>query len=188
MINVEINWDFSNFDPLTGLFGQTSPDGIYYGPVQNVSTVLVADSTATSVDTLEGSQSTDDDSVAIYGRQAAGALVTILAGRADAQTLATYLQRSFPSYWFSDLEVPLLRLTAAQQDAVAQLDIGSQIRCSKLFPNMPSPTVEDLFVEGIQHRITPAGHVVTIYTSPTTFVAAFVLDTSTLDDAATGLG
>ena len=187
-IPVSVNWDFSNFDFLEGRYGQTSPDGIYYGSVQNVSTVLIADSSADVGSTLVGSQATDDASVTIYGRQAAGALVTILASASDAQTLSTYLQRGFPSYWFSDLEVQLNRLNATQRTTIANLEIGDQLRVSKLFPNMASPTVQELFVEGIEHRITQNSHVVTIYTSPTDLVLAFILDTSTLDDATYGLG
>lgn len=185
MINVPIVFDPAALDALTANFGQTSPDGIYYGPVQNVSTVLIADDSGAN---LDGYQATDTDSQAIYGKQAAGALVTILAAPADAAALSLYLQRSFPSYWFSGIEVQFNRLTEAQRDAVATLDIGSQIRVSKLFPNMASATVEDLFVEGLEHRITPASHVVTIYTSPTLFAAAFILDTSALDDIAYVLG
>lgn len=187
-IPVAVNWDFSNVDFLTGRYGQTSPDGIYYGPVQNVSTVLVADSSAVVGSTLVGSQATDDASVTIYGRQAAGALVTILASSSDAQTLSVYLQRAFPAYWFSDLEVQLNRLNDTQRTAIANLEIGDQIIVSKKFPNMASATVQELFVEGIEHRITQNSHIVTIYTSPTDFILAFVLDTSTLDDAAYGLG
>jgi hypothetical protein len=173
-VPIGIGWD--NLDSLFANFGKPV-DGIYEGPaIANITTVVVADSAAGVGDTLDGYQITDDDSVAKYGNQAGRALVTILATTSDAEALALYLQRPAPDYWFSDVEVPFVSLTDAQRDTVAALEIGDYIRVSKRFPNVAAPVVEDLAIEGIEHQITPSGHIVKIYTSPTVKVTILILD------------
>jgi hypothetical protein len=178
-IPVAVNWNFDDVEGLFGNFGKPV-DGIYEGPaIANITTVVVADSDAVSGSTLDGFQVTDADSVAKYGNQAGRALVTILATGSDAQSLAEYLQRPAPDYWFSDIEVPFIRLSSGQRDAVAALEIGDYIRVSKRFPNVTNPVIEDLSVEGIDHQITPSGHIVRIYTSPVVKVTVLVLDSVT---------
>jgi len=70
---------------------------------------------------------------------------------------------------------------------VAVLEIGDQIRVSKRFPNVANPVVEDLFVEGIDHKITPSNHTIVLQCSPADLFTVFILDTSELDDADVGL-
>jgi hypothetical protein len=177
--SIPINWQFDDVEGLFGNFGKPV-DGIYEGPaIANITTVVVADSNAVSGGTLDGFQTTDDDSVAKYGNQAGRALITILATGSDAQSLAEFLQRPGPDYWFSEIEVALAALVDAQRDAVAALEIGDYIRVSKRFPNVTNPVVKDLVVEGIEHQITPSGHVVRIYCSPTTKVTILILDSGT---------
>lgn len=179
MINVPISFDWDAFDALAGSYGKPV-DGIYSGSaIANVTTVLIADSNATSTSTLSGYQVSEADSIAQYGTQAGRALVTLLAAASDAEALAVYLQRPAPDYWFSDLEVTFVNLTGAQRTTVAALEIGDYIRVSKRFPNVVAAVVEDLCVEGIEHQITPSGHVVRIYTSPTVKVTILVLDSAT---------
>ena len=188
MINVPISIDYDALEAVFGKFGKPV-DGVYEGPaITNVSTVAIADSDATAGDTLDGYQATDADSVATYGVQAGNVLVTILAAPGDAAALASYLQRPAPDYWFSDLEVQFHRLTAGQQDTVAVLEIGDLIKVSKRFPNVTNPVVADLFVEGVEHQISPSGHTMKLYCSPATIFTDFILDTSALDDLAYGLG
>lgn len=188
MINVPISIDYDALEAVFGKFGKPV-DGVYEGPaITNVSTVAIADSNAVAGTELIGYQATDNDSIANYGVQAGNVLVTILANASDAAALAYYLQRPAPDYWFSDLEVPFLSLTTGQRTAVAALEIGDIIKVSKRFPNVASPVVETLAVEGVEHQITPSGHLVKIYTSPVTVWSNFVLDTSRLDDLAYGLG
>ena len=176
-VPIGIGW--GDLDNLFANFGRPV-DGIYEGPaIANITTVVVADSAAGVGDTLDGYQITDEDSVAKYGNQAGRALVTILATTSDAQALAEYLQRPAPDYWFSDIEVAFIRLTGAQRTTVAALDIGDYIRVSKRFPNVTNPVVEDLSVEGIEHQITPSGHIVKLYTSPVVKVTVLVLDSAT---------
>lgn len=188
MINVPISFDWDAVPPQAGSFGKPV-DGIYSGPaIANVTTVLIADSNATSTSTLSGYQVTEADSITQYGTQAGRALVTLLAAASDAESLAVYLQRPAPDYWFSDLEVAFINLTAGQRTTVAALEIGDYVKVSKRFPNVVAPVVEDLFIEGVEHQITPSGHVVRLYCSPAIIWTDFVLDTSTLDSQAYGLG
>ena len=187
-VNVPISIDYDALEAVFGKFGKPV-DGVYEGPaISNVTTVAIADSNAVPGDTLDGYQATDTDSVATYGVQAGNVLVTILATPSDAAALAFYLQRPAPDYWFSDIEIQFHRLTDAQRDTVAVLDIGDLIKVSKRFPNVTNPVVEDLFVEGVEHQITPSGHTMKLYCSPATIYADFILDTSALDDQAYGLG
>jgi len=188
VINVPISIDYDALEAVFGKFGKPV-DGVYEGPaITNVSTVAIADSNAAPGDTLDGYQATDSASVTTYGVQAGNVLVTILAASGDAAALASYLQRPAPDYWFSDLEVQFHRLTAGQRNTVAVLEIGDLIKVSKRFPNVTNPVVENLFVEGVEHQITPSGHTMRIYCSPATVYSDFILDTSRLDDLAYGLG
>ena len=187
-LNVPFTIDYDALERFQAQFAKPV-DGIYEGPaIANVTTVAIADSNAGSGDTLDGFQATDTDSVATYGVQAGNVLITILAAPGDAAALASYLQRPAPDYWFSDIEIQLAALTDVQRDTVAILDIGDFIKVSKRFPNVTNPVVENLFVEGVEHQITPSGHTMRIYCSPATVYSDFILDTSALDDLAYGLG
>lgn len=178
-VSVPITIDYDQLESVFGRFGKPV-DGIYDGPaIANITSVAIADSNAVDGDTLDGYQITDEESVAKYGNQAGRALVTILASPSDAEALALYLQRPAPDYWFSDIEIPFVSLSDAQRDTVAALEIGDYIRVSKRFPNVAAPVVEDLVIEGIDHQITPSGHVVKLYTSPTVKVTILVLDSAT---------
>lgn len=188
MLNVPFVIDYEALERFQAQFAKPI-DGIYEGPaIANVTTVAIADSNAGPGDTLDGYQATDADSVATYGVQAGNVLVTILAAPGDAAALAFYLQRPAPDYWFSDIEIQFHRLTDAQRDTVAVVDIGDLIKVSKRFPNVTNPVVEDLFVEGVEHQITPSGHTMKLYCSPATIYADFLLNTSALDEQAYGLG
>lgn len=187
-VNVPITFNWDAVDALAGNFGKPV-DGIYTGPaIANVTTVLIADSNAVAGSTLTGYQSSEASSIAQYGTQAGRALVTLLAAATDASALAEYLQRPVPDYWFSDIEIAMLNLTAGQRTTLAALEIGDYIRVSKRFPNVAAPVVEDLAVEGIEHQITPSGHVVRLSCSPVVIWTNFILNTSTLDTVTFGLG
>ena len=132
---------------------------------------------------------TDSTSVDTFGTQETPLVITLLATIDDAGILANYLLRSVPAYWFSNLSVFLNPLTDANKALVAQLEIGQQIAVTKTFPVgvVPQTVTEYLFVEGIDHEITVDSHTVIIYTGPATTYLAFILDTSTLNDATYGL-
>lgn len=166
------------------------------GVVNNVQ-VVIADSaalTAPTTTTLNAVTATAADSVTTFGETSAQ-LVVILDNSTNpvtnvsfAQDLAVYLVRQVPEYWFSNIEISMNGLTEPQRDIVALLDIGDQIRVSKRFPNVVTPVVQTLFVEGIDHKISPSNHTVLLQCSPADTYIQFILDTNELDDELIGLG
>jgi hypothetical protein len=127
------------------------------------------------------------ESVNVYGSQSSPVIMTLLSSVEAAQTLAAYLGRAQPVYWYSQIRIVLNGLADAIQDTIANLEIGDQMRVSKRFTGVAAPVVQDLYVEGIEHEIRPSGHTVVLHTSPATLWTDFILDTSDLDDVAYGL-
>ena len=161
--------------------------------VINTVNVAIAPAAPTTLDpTPQTTYATalDQTSIDAFGINETDIVITLLATIADAGALAQYMIRSVPAYWFSNLQVQLNSLTDTQKSTVATLEIGTQIAVIKSFPAgvVPSSVTEYLFVEGIDHEISPDQHLVTIYTGPATTYIAFILDTSTLDDSTYGLG
>lgn len=166
------------------------------GVVNNVQ-VVVSDTNAITAPTttdLQAVTATSATSVSSFGETSAQ-VVTILdnsinpeTGVAFAQDLAGYLVRELPQYWFSNIEISMNGISEAQRDVVAVLEIGDQIRVSKRFPNVANPVVEDLFVEGIDHKISPSNHTVVLQCSPADLYTEFILNTDELDDELVGLG
>ena len=165
--------------------------------VVNTVEVVVSDPAAITAPTttdLTAIQATAPTSVATFGETSAQLVVIAdnsvnpATGVSFAEDLAVYLIRDIPEYWFSNIEILMNGLTEAQRDVVALLDIGDQITVSKRFPNVANPIVETLFVEGIDHKITPSNHTVVLQCSPAEVYTEFILNTSELDDVAVGLG
>jgi hypothetical protein len=112
----------------------------------------------------------DANSQTLYGIQAIVIDNSLLATNQDAQLLAQYLVRPEPNFWFTGLGIEMHALTDAQRDTVAQLDIGSLVTVRKSFKfGTPSNVEKRLFIEGIEHTLTPRGHVVQLYFSPVGF-------------------
>jgi len=160
--------------------------------VINTVNVAIAPAAPTTLDPTPQTTyatATDQASIDAFGVNETDIVITLLATIADAGALAQYIIRSVPAYWFSNLQVQLNSLTDTQKSTVATLEIGTQIAVIKSFPAgvVPSSVTEYLFVEGIDHEITPDQHLVTIYTGPATTYIAFILDTSQLDDSTYGL-
>lgn len=108
---------------------------------------------------------------------------SLLSTQTAADTLATYLLEPEPEARFTAVETWLGRLTALQRDAVATVDIGNTIQITRTIPFGTSTTAitQELAVEGIEHTIsTGQGHSVRFYTSPTTLLFPFTLDSATL--------
>jgi hypothetical protein len=177
--------DLAELDALLAGFGKQSTTTTNLNPISNEVSVAVSDPTAITV--LDGVQATDAASITLFGRSGRQ-IVTILANQSQAASLAEYLVRPVPEFWFSSIEVLLNAIPAIDMDAVAELDIGSQITVSKRFPNVTNPVVQDLFIEGITHEITVDRHVIRLYCAPASLYDLFILDTSELDDTAYGLG
>lgn len=112
-------------------------------------------------------QSTDTTSIDNYGVQSIVISDSPLATNADALLLAEYLLRADPNYWFTGLSINLHRLTDAQRLAVTTLDIGDFVGVIKSFKyGTPSVVQKNLFVEGIEHKITSSNHTIDLHFSP----------------------
>ena len=107
---------------------------------------------------------------------------SLLHDNAAALTLADYLLFPVPDYRFNSVETFYGRLTAAQRDTVAIIEIGDTILIKKQIPvnGVPTSNQQELAVEGLEHRITFSGGMISrFYTSPTEVVVALVLDSAT---------
>ena len=104
---------------------------------------------------------------------------SLLHDNTAAATLASYLLFPEPDYRFDTVETFYGRLTAAQRDGVAIVDIGDTVLISKKVTINGTPTTrtQELAVEGLEHRITFAGGMTSrFYTSPTNIVYALILN------------
>jgi hypothetical protein len=204
VINISVDWDFSNLvlediSTVVNSYGGGGGGGsstivptlpVTLPAVLNTVTVALPPALPTPevpVPQIEAVVATNTESKQLYGEQSSPVVVTLLSSIAAAQSLAAYLGRPQPVYWYSQIRVMLNRLTSGQQDAVTALELGDQLRVSKRFNGVTGPVVQTLYVEGISHDIRPDSHVVVITTSPAVLFEPFVLDTNRLDDILYGL-
>jgi hypothetical protein len=118
-------------------------------------------------------------SQAKYFIQTTSITESLLHNDAAAQSLATYLLNPEPEARYTSLTTNLNKLTNAQRDTVAIIDIGDTISIEKTFASGAGTTqlAQELAVEGIEHTITVGGgHRVEYFTSPTTLVFELILD------------
>lgn len=126
----------------------------------------------------------------IYGVQSVQIVDSLLATDADAELLAAYLLRPDPNFWFTGLSINFHSLTNTQRNTVAQLDIGSFVSVVKTQAyGTPTTVVKNLYVEGIEHRITASNHHVDLHFSPVGFSEAWNAVTTDLqwEDVASGI-
>jgi hypothetical protein len=133
--------------------------------ILNDVTVIVAPNPSQPTPTDQ--QSTDTTSQDNYGVQSIVITDSPLLTNADALILADYLLRADPNYWFTGLSINMHALTDAQRLQVAALEIGSFIGVTKKFKyGIPSSVQKNLYVEGIEHHITPQTHKIDLHFSP----------------------
>jgi len=145
--------------------GTVSKQSIRPDSILNDVIVIVAPTPSQPTPTDQ--QSTDTVSQDNYGVQSIVIADSPLATNADALLLAEYLLRAEPNYWFTGLSINLHRLTDAQRLAVTTLDIGDFVGVIKSFKyGTPSIVQKNLFVEGIEHKITPQNHHIDLHFSP----------------------
>jgi len=104
---------------------------------------------------------------------------SLLHDNTAALDLANYLLFPEPEPRFDAVETSYTRLTAAQRDACAIVDLGDTIQVSKrvIVNGTPTTRTEELSVEGIEHRIGFASGMTSRYfTAPTNVVYALILD------------
>lgn len=106
---------------------------------------------------------------------------TILSTEAQALTLAEYLLVGEPTAIFTNVSVSFPRLSEAERDVAAIVEIGDTIDVEKQIQTTAGPIsfAQELSVEGIEHSLTLfGGHTVTYYTTPTVVVFELVLDSA----------
>lgn len=147
---------------------------------------VVNRATVTTLGSPNNPQTAEDlSSQAEYFIQAESIGDSLLHNTSSALTLANYLLSPQPQAIFTLIETEFQTLTATQRDDIAILDIGEVVSVEKTIQtgiNTTSTISQQSAIEGIEHQISYSQpHRMTIYTSPTTVLQAFVLDSSTLD-------
>jgi hypothetical protein len=128
-----------------------------------------------------GTQEVAEDlaSQAKYFIQTTSITDSLLHNDAAALALANYLLEAEPEARYTSLGTNLNKLTTAQRDTVAVIDIGDTITIEKTFASGAGTTelAQELSVEGVEHTITVSGgHSVMYFTAPTTIVYELILD------------
>jgi len=134
--------------------------------------------------TIEGGvlqNASDASSIATYFTQTEAITDSLLSTNAQAATLASYLLNPLPEPRFTSVSTTFASLTDAQKTALAPIEIGDIVSATKSFASgSPLAVQQNLAVEGIDHVIdVNTGHRMTLWTSPTVIVYAFVLDDPT---------
>lgn len=133
---------------------------------------------------LDGTSTTDSDptSIATYFIQTDSITNSLLHDAGQIADAAAYLLDPYPEARYTDVSTAFPKLTIAQRDTVAVVDIGDTISIEKSFPSGAGTTslAQELSVEGIEHQIDySTGHRITFYTSATTVVYELILDDAT---------
>ena len=128
-----------------------------------------------------GDQQIADDaaSQAKYFIQTTSITDSLLHNDAAALALANYLLSPEPEARYTAVGTNLNKLTTAQRDTIAVVDIGDTITIEKSFAsgNTTTELAQELSVEGIEHTITVSnGHSIMYFTAPTTIVYELILD------------
>jgi hypothetical protein len=128
-----------------------------------------------------GNQQIADDtaSQAKYFIQTTSITDSLLHNDTAALALANYLLSPEPEARYTAVGTNLNKLTTAQRDTIATIDIGNTISIEKTFVSGSGTTqlAQELSVEGIEHTITVNnGHSVMYFTAPTTIVYELILD------------
>ena len=128
-----------------------------------------------------GNQQIADDaaSQAKYFIQTTSITDSLLHNDTAALALADYLLSPEPEARYTAVGTNLNKLTTAQRDTIAIVDIGDTITIEKSFASGSGTTqlAQELSVEGIEHTITVNnGHSVMYFTAPTTIVYELILD------------
>ena len=127
-----------------------------------------------------GNQQIADDaaSQAKYFIQTTSITDSLLHNDTAALALANYLLSPEPEARYTAVGTNLNKLTTAQRDTIAIVDIGDTITIEKSFASGSGTTqlAQELSVEGIEHTITVNnGHSVMYFTAPTTIVYELIL-------------
>ena len=121
----------------------------------------------------------DAASQAKYFIQTTSITGSLLHDDPAALALANYLLEPEPEARYTAVGTNLNKLSTAQRDAVAVIDIGDTITIEKTFTSGAGTTelAQELSVEGVEHTITVSGgHSVMYFTAPTVIVYELILN------------
>jgi hypothetical protein len=121
----------------------------------------------------------DAASQAKYFIQTTSITDSLLHNDTAALALANYLLEPEPEARYTAVGTNLNKLTTAQRDAIAIIDIGDTITIEKTFASGAGTTelAQELSVEGVEHTITVSGgHSVMYFTAPTVIVYELILN------------
>jgi len=114
-------------------------------------------------------------------------LNTLAAGSALAQNLLDKYKN--PIFRFDEITTSLNALGTAQYATVLALDVGDLISITKTYTTgLPLTRTETVFIESVNHDITPTDHRIRFGLGQAQLLTAFILDTDQLDDVDVGLG
>jgi len=166
-------------DPVTVTFNDTGTGTKYDNlGVEFDQQAIINSATVTLESGGTPQTSTDSASISEYFKQSLSISDSLLSSDAQALTLSDYLLDPIPEPRFTSMSSTFAALSDAQKDALAIMDIGGSVSLTKTFPNgTPLAVTQALAIEGVDHSINVAsGHRVTLYTSQTVVLNAFVLD------------
>ena len=114
-------------------------------------------------------------------------LNTLAAGSALASNLLDKYKE--PEIRFNEISTSLNACGSALFSTVLTLDVGDVIEVQKRYTTgLPLTRTESVFIESVNHDITPSDHRIRFGLGQAQIILPFVLDTSALDDTTFGLG
>lgn len=130
-------------------------------------TIIVAPNPVQTEPTVVPQTTVAVESQTNYGVQSVTISASPLETNADALLLSEYFIRSEPNFWFTGLSINMHALTAPERNSVSTLDIGDFVGVIKTFQFGTPPLVQkNLYIEGINHVITPSTHNIELFFSP----------------------
>ncbi len=114
-------------------------------------------------------------------------LDTLAAGSALATNILNKYKE--PVLRFDEIQTSLQACGSALFATVLALDVGSVVSVTKTYTTgLPLSRTENVFIESVNHDITPSDHRIRFGFGQAQLLTEFILDTDTLDDADVGLG
>ena len=133
----------------------------------------------------------DSASQTSYGVQTLSFSSVPLVDESAGSALATNLLNKYkePKVRFDEISTSLNACGSALWPTVLTLDVGDVISVTKNYTTgLPLSRTESVFIESVNHDITPSDHRIRFGLGQAQLLTAFILDTSQLDDVDVGLG
>jgi hypothetical protein len=133
----------------------------------------------------------DSASQTSYGVQTLSFSQVPLVDEAAGSALATNLLNKYkePKVRFDEISTSLNACGSALWPTVLALDVGDVISVTKNYTTgLPLSRTESVFIESVNHDITPSDHRIRFGLGQAQLLTAFILDISQLDDVDVGLG